>query len=105
LGIKKSNLYSKVERKEIPYYKIGRLVRFKKSDIDLWMEKLKSESIPLRVKEKAKSKVHAEDARVAEIDQIVKRAIADSSGMEYTPKHKGDRTRIGGLGKEVKDAL
>jgi excisionase family DNA binding protein len=45
LGIKKSSLYVKVERKEIPYYKIGHLLRFKKSDIDSWMEKLKSEPV------------------------------------------------------------
>ncbi len=105
LGIKKSSLYSKVERNEIPHYKIGRLVRFKKSDIDLWMEKLKSESIPLRVKEKTKSKAHSEDARAADIDEIVKRAVADFQQMKYTPKHKGDRTRIRGLRKEVEDAI
>ena len=105
LDMKKSSLYSKVERKEIPYYKIGRLVRFKKSDIDLWIEKFKSETIPLRVKEKARSKTHSEDARAADIDEIVKRAIADSQEMKYTPNHKGDRTRIRGLRKEVEDAI
>ncbi|MGD0916054.1 MAG: helix-turn-helix domain-containing protein [Thermodesulfobacteriota bacterium] len=103
LGIKTSSLYSKVERKEIPFYKIGHLVRFKKSDIDLWIEKFKSE--PLRAKDKTKSIRHSEDARVAEINEIVKRAIADSQGMKYTPNHKGDRTRIRGLRKEVEDAI
>jgi excisionase family DNA binding protein len=103
LRIKKSSLYSKVERKEIPYYKLGHLVRFKKSDIDLWMEKSRVE--PSRVKEKGKGIAHSADARVADIDEIVKRAIADSQGMKYIPKHKGDRTRIRGLGKEVEDAI
>lgn len=103
LRIKKSSLYSKVERKEIPFYKIGHLVRFKKTEIDLWMEKFKSE--PLRVKRKVKSLAHSADARVADIDEIVKRAIADSQEMKYTPKHKGDRTRIRGLRKEVEDAI
>ena len=101
LGIKKSSLYSKVERKEIPFYKIGHLVRFKKSDIDLWMEKLRSESAPPEIKEKPKMPSH--DGRDADVDQIVRRAIADSQEMKYTPKHKGDRTRIRGLGKEVSD--
>jgi excisionase family DNA binding protein len=101
LGIKKSTLYSKVERKEILFYKIGHLVRFKKSDIDLWLEKTKVE--PLRIKERAKGIVDSADARAADIDEIVKRAVADSQGMKYTPKYKGDRTRIRGLGKEVKD--
>ena len=101
LGIKKSTLYSKVERKEILFYKIGHLVRFKKSDIDLWLEKTKVE--PLRIKERAKGIVDSADARAADIDEIVKRAVADSQGMKYTPKYKGDRTRIRALGKEVKD--
>ncbi len=101
LGIKKSSLYSKVERKEIPFYKIGHLVRFRRSDIDLWMEKLRSESIPTEIK--AKREMLNRDGRDEEVDQIVKRAIAHSREMKYTPKHKGDRTRIRGLGKEVSD--
>ena len=103
LGIKKSTLYSKVERKEIPFYKIGHLVRFRRSDIDLWMERFSSE--PLRIKEKAKGIAHSADARAGDIDEIVKRAIAESEGMKYTPNHKGDRTRIRGLRKEVEDAI
>ena len=39
LSIKKSSLYSKVEMKEIPFYRIGRLLRFKKAEIDHWLEK------------------------------------------------------------------
>jgi excisionase family DNA binding protein len=103
LCIKKSSLYSKIERKEIPSYKIGHLVRFKKSDIDLWMEKSKVE--PLRIKEEARSMVHSKDARTADVDEIVERTIADSQGMKYTSNHKGDRTRIRGLRKEVEDAI
>jgi len=103
LGIKKSTLYSKVEKKEIPFYKIGHLIRFKKTEIDFWMEKFKSE--PFRAKEKAKKIAHSADARAADIDEIVNRVIADSEGMKYTPNHKGDRTRIRGLRKEVEDAI
>ncbi len=36
LNIKPATLYSKVG--DIPHYKIGRLVRFKRGDIDQWME-------------------------------------------------------------------
>lgn len=45
LGIKKSSLYDKVHRKEIPFYKIGRLVRFKKEEIDEWMSKNKNNPV------------------------------------------------------------
>src|SRR5208337_1809414 len=37
LGIKKSTLYAMIERKEIPYYRIGRLARFKPPEIDEWL--------------------------------------------------------------------
>ena len=38
LSIKEKTIYSKVEKNEIPHYKIGRLIRFKKDEIDQWME-------------------------------------------------------------------
>jgi len=101
LGIKKSSLYSKVERREIPYYKIGHLVRFKKFDIDLWMEKSKVD--PLKVEEKSKPILSSANARSVDVEEIVKKAVADSQGIKYTPRYKGDRTRIRGLGKEVSD--
>jgi len=38
LKIKNKTLYAMVESGDIPHYKIGRLIRFKKEDVDLWME-------------------------------------------------------------------
>ncbi len=38
LGIKISTLYAMVERKEIPHYRVGRLIKFKKADLDAFME-------------------------------------------------------------------
>ena len=37
LGIKKSTLYAMIERKEIPYYRIGKLARFRPAEIDEWL--------------------------------------------------------------------
>jgi excisionase family DNA binding protein len=37
LGIKPKTIYARV--KEIPHYKVGRLIRFKREDVDAWMEK------------------------------------------------------------------
>ena len=45
LGIKPSTIYAMVEAKKIPHYKIGRLIRFKKSEIDFWMETQKMQCI------------------------------------------------------------
>ena len=100
LGIKKSSLYAKVERKEIPYYKVGRLVRFKKSDIDPWMEKFKSE--PLDLHAKAREILKSVSKNSIDIDSLVNKSIAEAKGMNYTPK-LGRSDRITGLRKEVED--
>jgi excisionase family DNA binding protein len=101
LCIKKSNLYSKVERKEIPFYKIGHLVRFKRSDIDLWMERSKVEPSDLRKKVKA-TPVATADKQI--IDGIVDKAIARTRSPDYTvSKGRPHRIRVRGLRKEVSD--
>lgn len=46
LNIKRSTLYAWVERGFIPHYKMNRLVRFKKEEIDAWLEELKETSDP-----------------------------------------------------------
>ena len=101
LGIKKSSLYGKVERKQIPYYKIGHLLRFKRSEIDSWVEKLKSE--PVDPKKEAKKRVRGNSRARAGINAIVKKSIAEVKGLTYNPDQgKPDRT-FRGLGKEVKN--
>ena len=37
LGIKKMTIYSWVNKQVIPYYKIGKLVRFDGDEIDKWL--------------------------------------------------------------------
>jgi excisionase family DNA binding protein len=38
LNIKPKTIYRLVSLNSIPYYKVGKLVRFNQSDIDTWME-------------------------------------------------------------------
>lgn len=44
LNIKVSRLRTAVLRKEIPYFKVGRLVRFHKDDLERWIEKLRDQT-------------------------------------------------------------
>ena len=39
LGIKASTLYAWIHRRKIPYYKIGRLVKFKLEEVEEWIQK------------------------------------------------------------------
>ena len=44
LGIGKQRVYEAVSRKAIPYFKVGKSLRFKRSAIDKWIE---SQSVPV----------------------------------------------------------
>ena len=91
-GMKASTLYSLVEQKKIPHYKVGRLVRFKKSDIDLWMEGNKKEVID--VSKAARLILKTARGPVRDIEKVVKKSIDDVKGFVYTPSHgKPDRNQ------------
>ena len=45
LNMRKSTLYSMVENKEIPFFRFGRLIRFKKEEIDMWIENHREKTI------------------------------------------------------------
>ncbi len=99
LRIKPKTLYSKVESGEIPHYKIGHLIRFRKSEVEAWLERSRktSRGVPVRVKRNVKV------ARSGiEMDRLVQKTIDESKRGEYTSDHgKSDRTK--GLGKEVEN--
>ena len=45
LGVSVQWVYERVQLKEIPHIKVGKHVRFKKSDIDHWLDSLKVPSM------------------------------------------------------------
>jgi len=97
LSIKPKTLYYKAESGEIPYYKIGHLVRFKKSEVEAWLEQYRkvNKGVPERVKRIVRTARRAQN-----IDRIIKKTIDESKREEYTSGHeKSDQ--IKGLGKEV----
>ncbi len=46
LSVEPSWVYKKISLKEIPYFKAGKYVRFKKSSIDKWIEQESVNPIP-----------------------------------------------------------
>lgn len=82
VGIKTSTLYAMLEEKKIPHYKIGRLVRFKRSEIDLWLEGNRRECVdPEEVARKALRPVQKPKI---DIDRLVRNAVDGTRGPGYT---------------------
>jgi excisionase family DNA binding protein len=100
LGIKKSNLYSKVERREIPFYRLGRLIMFKKDEVDAFMETCRVESVDPG--KEAKRILKGKTRPGIDIKKLVKKAIDGPNEREYTPTHRETRP-IRDLRKEVSD--
>lgn len=99
LGIKKSTLYAIVERREIPFYRVGRLILFKKDEIDAFMDKCRVECVD--IKKEAHNVARGLNISKVGIDKVIKNAIEGANGKGYTALHgKPDQPK--GLGKEVK---
>ena len=98
LGVKPSSLYSLVEEKEIPHYRVGRLIKFKKADLDAFMEERRVDRVDI---EKVAQEL-LNPARNPEIDvkAIVKKTIAETKGTRYNSYH-GRPESAKGVGKEV----
>ena len=100
LGIRPSTLYVMVEERSIPHYRIGRLVRFRKSEIDRWMEQKQVQCVdPEEAARKALGPVRKTKI---DIDRVVRKAIEGTKGEGYTKPH-GKPDQVKGLGKEVPD--
>jgi len=97
LGIKPRTVYALVEEKRIPHYRIGRLIRFKREEIDLWMEGNRQETLDLA---KKKIMTVVQRKHKLDVDYIVKKAVAQGKGKKYISSARRP-DQVKGLGKEV----
>jgi len=86
LELRKSSIYSLVEKKGIPHYRVGRLVRFKKAEIDEWMKEQKEEVVDVNVEAKKVFR-SIEKKRDLDVNRIVKKMVDEPKGKRYTFKH------------------
>ena len=100
LNLKPSTIYAMVAEKRIPHFKVGRLVRFKKSEIDQWMEGNKKECMD--ISRAARKVLKAARTPARDMNRVVKKAIEQSKRIDYTASH-GKPDQVKGLGKEVKN--
>ncbi len=109
LNIKPKTLYARID--EIPHYKVGRLVRFRKDDIDTWMEKHrvgKENKVQDQRQHAVEPIQKAAEARksrkkkgpITDIDRMISKAIDQVKGGGYTASH-GKSDQVKGSGKEV----
>lgn len=100
LKIKQKTLYGIVN--QIPHYRVGKLLRFKRQEIDAWMENNKAgiNDVPphrnRRIKSPKKTNIH--------IDGLIRQAIDQLANESYNPGN-GKPDHVKGLGKEVKHGL
>lgn len=100
LSIKRSTLYAMVENGELPHYKIGHLIRFRKSDVDAWIEGHRRERID--PEKKAKEILKIASRPNTDVDSIVKKSIESAMNSGYNRGH-GKTDRIKGLREEVEN--
>jgi len=100
LNVKPSTLYTWVKSGEIPHYKLHKMVRFKKGDIDAWMENHKEDKVGQN--NKVREILRAAKRSNKDVDQLVKKTIARVKGNRYT-SHCGRPDQVKDLRKEVED--
>jgi excisionase family DNA binding protein len=98
LNIKKSTLYSIVRNGDLPHYRIGRIIRFKRTDIESWLENHRNEAVD--PEKKAKDILIGVRNPKIDIDKIVKKTIEEAKTSRYNLAH-GKSDHIRGLRKEV----
>ena len=92
LQIKPSTLYAWAAQGRIPCLKIHGLVRFRREEIDRWVEAFRAKEPSPRLQS------HPKVPRTA-VDELVARA----KGQAYNPRPRGNQTRSSPIGKESTD--
>lgn len=99
LSIRPSTVYKWASLGEIPHYRLGRIVRFKRKDLEAWVENCRKEKMD--IERKARLILGTIRRKDKDIDQIIKKSIAEVRGNRYiSPLEKPGEDK--GLGKEGK---
>ena len=98
--VKKKTLYSMVSAGSIPHYKIGRLVRFKKSEIDAWLDSLKV--VPVDTPVHTGKIIRSAKSGGYDVDRIVRKSIDEICRPAYSLSNGKPGKRIKGQRKEAK---
>jgi hypothetical protein len=85
--------------RRIPFYRIGKQLRFRKSEIDQWAERLKQPAVDVEME--GKKVIRSLQRRPnLDVDRIVKKTIDDVRGRRYTSGN-GKPDQVSDLRKEA----
>ena len=97
LNVKVKTLYAMIYN--IPHYRIGKLIRFKKAEIDAWLESKRAKVRNVKTYHREKRKTS--ESTNTNIDRIIRKTIDQSKDEGYNSNH-GKPDHVKGLtGKEV----
>jgi excisionase family DNA binding protein len=96
LKVKVKTLYAMIY--DIPHYRVGKLIRFKKEEIEAWMENKKGNDRDIKIQQRGKRKL-TESAN-KDINRLIRKTIDQTKEEGYNLDH-GKSDRIEGLRKEV----
>jgi excisionase family DNA binding protein len=82
LSVRPSTVYQWVSLGEIPHYRLGRIVRFRRKDLEVWVEGFRKERVD--GERKAKEILSVIGRETQDIDRIIKKSIAEVKGNRYT---------------------
>jgi excisionase family DNA binding protein len=92
-NLRPSTLYTLVETRKVPHYRFGRLIRFKKLDVDRWIENHRKNAIDVceRVSKMVKVVKNASGDPV----KIVKKSIAEAKANRLSFRSREARPNQG----------
>ena len=104
LGVKPSTIYQWVKEGKIPHYKLCKMKRFKREEIDAWMENHREDDnfVDKRVKRVLEIAKGPRKSSKQDVDRVVRKAIEEVKESNYDDNN-GNQTKIKGLKKEVKN--
>jgi len=97
LNVKVKTLYAMIY--DIPHYRVGKLIRFKKEEIEAWMENKKAKD---DFKTQPRKKREVSESANTNINRLIRKTIDQTKQEDYNLNH-GKSDRIEGQRKEVND--
>jgi len=96
LKVKIKTLYAMIPG--IPHYRVGKLIRFRKQEIDVWLESKKGNIQDVKIQTRKKRKTY--DSANNHIDKFIRKTIDQIKQEDYNLDH-GKSDRIEGPRKEI----